>query len=111
MPTSTSTSRSNDVGRVLPLVKFVSRFGQREEDVLLGFSIRIARQDAWQHATRLAAMDAEQREAAIRKRDASVAALGRRIVSPGRLAAPILRLLRLGEVRSIVRTIDDIHHR
>jgi hypothetical protein len=40
-----------------------------------------------------------------------VAALGRRIVSPGRVVAPMLWLLRLGEVRSIVRTIDDILHR
>jgi Family of unknown function (DUF5995) len=101
----------NDVGRVLPLIKLVSSFGEREEDVLIGFSIRVARKDAWLHARRLAAMDPEQRDAAIRERDASVAALGRRIVSPGRVVAPLLWLLRLGEVRGIVRTIDDIIHR
>jgi hypothetical protein len=69
---------------VSPWTRFVDIAGLRFDEAVVTFSLRRARADAWDFATSLSRVDADQRLVLEAARDAEVAALGARIARPGR---------------------------
>jgi len=97
-----------ELSRVWPLLKWISRIGGPAEDAVIGFSMRLAREDAWNEAQLLSAMDPAKRDAAIKVHDAKVAALARDIEGPGFLAGLVIAIIRWGEHGSVSQIIDDL---
>src|SRR4051812_13174243 len=85
------------LAQVSPMLKLLTRFGDAAEDAIANFSIRAARDDAWQHAGLLAAQAADQQRQAISIIDAKIAFLGRLIAEPGRALTAILDAINLEE--------------
>jgi hypothetical protein len=65
-----------------PLLNILDRVGGRNDEELVTFSIKTAREEAWHEATRLAAEPAEQRERSILSLDRRVTLLAQRIIVP-----------------------------
>jgi hypothetical protein len=69
---------------VSPWTRYVDIAGLRFDEALVTFSLRRARADAWDFATSLSTVGADERARLEAGRDAEVAALGARIARPGR---------------------------
>jgi hypothetical protein len=94
-----------------PMIKLLEEIDNSAEDALINFSMDAARDDAWQHATLLAAEPAEQQRQAIAIIDDKAAFLGHLIADPGRVLTAALDAVHLREsddIVSIIEALDDM---
>jgi hypothetical protein len=82
-------------------------FGEHDE-ALTQFSLRVARDGAWKFATQLAQAPAGGRDELIEKRDASVADVGRRLLTRAGPVHTTQRLARRLEWSSVAEVIDRL---
>lgn len=71
-------------------------------------TLQSARQEAWRFAEQLAPLSIDQQVEVIRLQDQRVAALAKRILSPGFLLGTSFKLIRLGERGSVAEIIDRL---
>ncbi len=93
------------------LYRFVGEIADSEEDAVINFSIGRARAEAWHFAVQLAGMDEQDSAAAIARRDAFVARLGRTIARPpwwSRTGLAVLRFTERTDVRDVIDLFDDV---
>jgi hypothetical protein len=95
----------NDVDEVSPWVGFLDRFGGRTDQAFVRFSIEVARRQAWELATQLAASP-EQWDSIIRVRDTATAQFTKTILRPGTILPAGLFLIRLRESNDVTRIIE-----
>lgn len=91
---------------VWPLLGLVDRIGGESDEATIHFSIDRARREAWRFARRLAETPEEGWQPEIRRTDAKIATLGRRIRNPGRLLGAKTMVIRLGELGTVPEVID-----
>jgi len=83
--------------QVSPWLDWCDRLGGRGDEVLINFSLRRARAQAWSVATRLAALDGAARAATITAVDEETARFGRAVAHPGVWPSTVLLAVRLRE--------------
>jgi hypothetical protein len=101
-------SVQDDLRLVSPWLGLLDRFGARTQSELIRFSIVTARAGAWRFAEQLAATSEPRWEAVIADRDRRVAAVGQRVLRPGRLAGAgvwVVRLRECDDVRANLRVL------
>lgn len=92
---------------IWPAMRWLDRSGGELDEAVINFSIQRARTEAWRVAVALAALpSAAEREAYIRRVDADMAALGRRVLRPGAKLTLKLALIRMRERGSVADKID-----
>jgi hypothetical protein len=97
------------IGRFSPLLDVIDRVGGADDDEVLNFSIRVARDEAWQQAVLLASIeDPVQRERLIDSLDRHVAVLGKLVASPGGLLRQAVHLVAATESHDVVAVIDAL---
>jgi hypothetical protein len=96
------------LARIWPAMQWLDRAGQDLDEAVINFSIRRARDHAWRTATTLARAPAPARDEHIRKVDAEMAALARRVLHPGVSLAWKLAVVRLRERGSVAAKIDAL---
>jgi hypothetical protein len=103
----------SEVSRVLdrfsPMLKLIDRFDNAIEDAVVNFSIRAARDDAWQHAALLAVAPPDQRPVTLQIIDAKTTFLGRLIAEPGRMLTALLDAVYLQESDDIAAVIQALN--
>jgi Family of unknown function (DUF5995) len=98
----------DSVARVSPWFGLADRAGARSDELLVRFSIRRARDQAWRFAQRLAPMAPSERTVEIERVDRAVAAVARQVLHPGiRLSAPLL-VVRLREPWRVGPVLDAL---
>lgn len=85
-----------------PMIKLA----RGSDEMLMAFSIKVARDGAWEFAKEY--MDAQNKELAIRERDKKIAALARQLTHTGSFLSFIIRIIRLGEFRSLRPNLDRL---
>ena len=96
------------VGRFSPLLHVLWDIGGDADDEVLNFSIRVARNDAWQQAVTLAHLDATRFAPAVDSLDRKVAVLARLVGEPGGTLAHAVHVVRYMESRDVVKVIDAL---
>lgn len=96
------------VASVSPWLSLVDRFGGRSDEAIIRFSLRVARDQAWRAAQRLAPLEGTARLQAIDALDQAVAGIGRRVLHPGARLTLVLLLVRLRETASVPEVIDAL---
>ena len=99
---------ANDLAIVWPVLSWINRSFHDEDDVIIDFSMRLAREQAWRGALRLSRQTGAGRAQAIAELDDEAAALAGLLASPiwpGNLVAAVIRL---GERGSVVKILDDL---
>jgi hypothetical protein len=91
---------------VSPWVGLLDRFGARHDDVMMRFSLTVARTQAWRFATELAPLASADQAGPIRTRDAGVARLGRTVLHPGLPLSAGLLLIRTREQGDVRRNLE-----
>lgn len=80
--------------------------GGRTDDVIIGWSIKKAREKAWKFALKLAPLTGTPRESAWKEKDLQIAQLAQMVAHPpGRFLRVVLWLIRLSEVKNVRKAI------
>jgi hypothetical protein len=87
----------DDLRQVSPWLGLLDRLGARTQSEVIRFSIVTARAGAWRFAEQLDATSEPRWDAVIADRDRRVAAVGQRVLQPGRWTTAGLWLIRLRE--------------
>jgi hypothetical protein len=93
---------------VSPWTRYVDIAGLRFDEALVTFSLRRARADAWEFATKLSTAAPDERRQLERRRDAEVAALGARIARPGRPLRWLVNAAQRRERHDLRSVLDDL---
>jgi hypothetical protein len=97
------------IGRFSPLLDVIDRVGGADDDEILNFSIRVARDEAWSQALLLAGTDDPARRAElVDSLDRAVAVLGKVVSSPGGLLQRAVDLVAATESDDIVAVMDAL---
>jgi hypothetical protein len=99
---------AKDLAIVWPLLSWVNSNFHDEDDVIINFSMRLAREQAWRGALRLSRQTGAGREQAIAELDAEAAALAELLARPLWPGNVLAAVIRLGERGSVVHILEDL---
>jgi uncharacterized protein DUF5995 len=86
----------------------LDRVGGRDDDQILNFSIRVARDEAWSAAVTLATADSQRRDELVDSLDRRVAVLARLVATPGGLLQRAVDLVAASESDDVAAVIDAL---
>lgn len=92
-----------DIDKVSPVISIVDKLAGKLDERLVDFSIQLARDGAWAFACHYAEADDIERQALLKKRDVSIAWLGKDIASPGLILGLIVGFVKLFEWKKVER--------
>lgn len=95
-----------DLGKIWPGVSLALRVVKLSDDIIINFSMKKARNTAWQIATELAPLSLDEQEQIIAQLDRKTRRLAEVVVLPGPLTAAALVGIRLRERGSVSEIID-----
>jgi hypothetical protein len=81
------------------------------DDLIVDFSMELARNGAWKFATAIAQLSRSEKISQIKIRDSKVAEKSKIITSPGFGAKTVLWIIRLGEKGTVAQKIDTLRHK
>lgn len=100
----------NNLSRVSKIFGIAIRLANKKDEMLVNFSIQVARKGAWDFALRYEA--STDRSLSLHLRDESVDGIAQRLASPGWHMRRIIGLIRLGEYHSVPKVmelLENIH--
>lgn len=89
-----------------PGLDLLDRIGGRSDEAIMNFSIQKARDEAWNFAQALAALNAEEQEQRIAQKDIEIEALARIVRNPGWLISLVAFFIRLFESSRVSKIIN-----
>jgi len=95
----------NDLSQIWPFLKRILQWTDNADDFLIGFSMELARDGAWDFAIKVVEHPKEEYETLVKERDLKVAKKASIVTSPGRIASLILRIVRWGEKGNVTDKI------
>lgn len=100
----------SDINKVSPIIGLLDAVAGKFDERLADWGINIARDGAWLFAENYALASATEKETLFKKRDASIAWLGRDLRKPGfifGLFAKFVRLFETSSVKKVVRVLSS----
>ncbi len=86
-----------DLSEIWPTFLKILKYLKKVDDFLINFSMKLARDKAWEFANRLVKEDEENKEQLIELKDLEVSKLSEKIVNPGILVKILFTIIRIGE--------------
>jgi hypothetical protein len=100
----------DDIALAWPLLRWINRIGRDPDDVIIDFSMRLARDNAWRRALALAPLAGPARAGAIVELGSQAVALAGAVARPSGVARLVAVIVRIGERGSVAEIIDDLLH-
>lgn len=95
-----------NISKVSPVFGWLIPLAKGRDEMLLNFSIQLARDGAWKYAGEYYA--AFDRPALILDRDGNIAKLAFKLINPGKFLLFIVKLVGFAEWKSVSRTMDQL---
>jgi len=95
-----------NISLVSPIFGVLMPLAKGRDEMLLNFSIRLARDGAWKYAGEY--YTCADRAISIQERDVSISILAAKLITPGKLLAFIIKIIGLAEWKSIEKTMDQL---
>lgn len=95
-----------NIGTISPTFSRLISFSKGREEILVNFSIKLAREGAWKFAKRFAA--AEDESEAIAKRDKVISLLAKGLIRPGLKLRLLIWIAGLSEWKSVPEIMDQL---
>lgn len=97
------------ISQASPLLFLIDWIGKQKDEAIVNFSIRRARDFAWNAAVTLAHADEEEKEHIIREMDQHITKVAKKVLDPpGFLLSHVLSLIRTFEEKEIPAIIDKL---
>ena len=94
-----------ELSQIWPMLRLIDKVMGNAENVIINFSMEVARDMAWSFGKQLAPADDQERQRKITTRDKEVALFGEEIVKPPFLVRIITLFVRIGERGDVTRII------
>lgn len=98
----------NDLSKIWPFLKKILKLTKKADDFLIDFSMKKARDEAWNFAVKLSNTKDSKIEEAINLKDKETSEIASLITNPGIIPSFIFACIRIGEKGSIVQKISDL---
>lgn len=95
-----------NISTVSPVFGWLMPLAKGRDEMLLNFSIQLARNGAWKFSGEYHA--AVDKKLIIRDRDKNISALAGKLINPGKFLAAITKIVGLAEWRSVSKTMDQL---
>ncbi|SFT64750.1 hypothetical protein SAMN04489724_1398 [Algoriphagus locisalis] len=95
-----------NISTVSPIFGWLIPLAKGRDEMLLNFSIQLARDGAWKYAGEYYAC--EDRNASILERDHNIAMLANKLINPGKFLSFMVKIVGFAEWKSVTRTMDQL---
>ncbi|REG81551.1 DUF5995 family protein [Algoriphagus antarcticus] len=95
-----------NISKVSPIFGWLIPLAKGRDEMLLNFSIQLARDGAWKYAGEY--FTCEDREASILERDMNIAKLANKLINPGKLLLFFVKMVSFAEWKSVSRAMDQL---
>ncbi|WP_297337813.1 DUF5995 family protein [Algoriphagus sp.] len=95
-----------NISKVSPIFGWVIPLAKGKDEMLLNFSIQLARDGAWKYANEYHADP--DKEFQIQDRDKNIAALARKLVNPGKFLSFLIKIVAFAEWKSVSKTLEQL---
>lgn len=99
----------SELGALSPYLHLISDLSEDGETSIIDFSLDHARDDSWTLAQKLAIVSTSVQRETLANLDATTAARGKSIVSPGLVASAVVDIIAAAEVKNIVQIIQALN--
>lgn len=95
-----------NISAVSPVFGLVIPLAKGRDELLLNFSIQLARDGAWKYAGEYHADP--NKDYQIQDRDKNIAALAKKLINPGKLLGFLIKIVAFAEWKSVSKTMDQL---
>jgi hypothetical protein len=95
-----------NISKVSPIFGWLIPLAKGRDEILLNFSIQLARDGAWKYAGEY--YTSEDRPASILDRDANISKLANRLINPGKFLLFMVKVIGFAEWKSVSSTMDQL---
>ncbi|TFV94597.1 hypothetical protein E4S40_11315 [Algoriphagus kandeliae] len=95
-----------NISKVSPIFGWLIPLAKGKDEMLLNFSIQLARDGAWKYANEYHLAGNQNIE--IEKRDKNIAELARKLINPGKFLSFLIRIISFAEWKSVSKTMDQL---
>lgn len=95
-----------NISAVSPVFGLVMPLAKGRDELLLNFSIQLARNGAWKYAGEYHADP--NKDYQIQDRDKNIAALAKKLINPGKLLGFLIKIVAFAEWKSVSKTMDQL---
>ncbi|MEN2282261.1 DUF5995 family protein [Algoriphagus sp. SE2] len=95
-----------NISKVSPIFGLLIPLAKGKDEMLLNFSIELARDGAWKYAGEY--YSASDKEFLIEERDKKISTLARKLINPGKFLSFIIKIIGFAEWKSVSNTMDQL---
>jgi hypothetical protein len=96
----------SNISMVSPIFGWLIPLAKGRDEMLLNFSIQLARDGAWKYAGEY--YGCEDRNASILERDRNISKLANKLINPGKFLSFMVKIVGFAEWKSVSRTMDQL---
>ncbi|WP_339869199.1 DUF5995 family protein [uncultured Algoriphagus sp.] len=96
----------SNISMVSPIFGWLIPLAKGRDEMLLNFSIQLARDGAWKYAGEY--YGCEDRNASIVERDRNISKLANKLINPGKFLSFMVKIVGFAEWKSVSRTMDQL---
>ena len=96
----------SNISKVSPIFGWLIPLAKGRDEMLLNFSIQLARDGAWKYAGEY--YQAIDRQALVLDRDENIAKLAKKLINPGKFLSFMVKIVGLVEWKSVSNTMDQL---
>lgn len=96
----------SNISTVSPIFGWLIPLAKGRDELLLNFSIQVARDGAWKYAEEY--YSCKDRKASILERDLGIAKLANRLINPGKFLLFMVKMVGFAEWKSVSKTMDQL---
>lgn len=99
---------ADDLATIFAPLRVINRLFRREDDLIVDFSMRVAREQAWHHVLTLSKLAGVEREREIARLERQATELASLVVARRSIARWLMWAIRRGERGTVPQIIDDL---
>lgn len=96
----------SNISTISPIFGWLIPLAKGRDEILLNFSIQLARDGAWKYAGEYHADS--NKDFQVKDRDANISKLAQKLINPGKFLAFLVKLVGFAEWKSVSRTMDQL---
>ena len=107
---SLTDSVRNEINHLSPRIGLIDRWLKGADDIIINFSLKKSREDAWEFAEKLAAIPEDEWEEPMNEKIEDITKLGKMMLSPGLIGWIVIWWIKRKESKNVGEIIEGIRN-